>query len=84
MIPAITNELANTVKNSALLSVIAVNELMKIGYGLINRYFLVFEVLIELTIMYLITIGFLMWISNYLENKVFAFGGAVGLRQEAR
>jgi polar amino acid transport system permease protein len=84
MIPAITNELANTVKNSALLSVIAVNELMKIGYGLINRYFLVFEVLIQLAILYLITIGLLLWVSNYLENRVFAFSGAIGLRQEAR
>lgn len=84
MIPAITNELANTVKNSALLSVIAVNELMKIGYGLINRYFLVFEVLIQLTFLYLITIGFLLWVSNYLENRVFAFSGAIGLKQEAR
>lgn len=84
MIPSITNELANTVKNSALLSVIAVNELMKIGYGMINRYFLVFEVLIQLTVLYLLTIGFLLWVSNYLENRVFAFGGAMGLRQEAR
>ncbi|GIK42556.1 MAG: glutamine ABC transporter permease [Chloroflexota bacterium] len=84
MIPAITNELANTVKSSALLSVIAVNELLKIGNGIITRTFYVYEVLLEMAILYLLVVGFLIWISNYLENRVFSFGRGVGLSQEAR
>jgi polar amino acid transport system permease protein len=84
MIPPITNELANTVKSSALLSVIAVNELLKVGNGIINSTFVVYEVLLMMAIMYVITIGFLLWISNYLENRVFAFGGSIGLGQDAR
>lgn len=84
MIPPITNELANTVKSSALLSVIAVNELLKIGNGIITRTFYVYEVLIEMAILYLLVIGFLIWISNYLENRVFAFGRNIALSQEAR
>jgi len=84
MIPPITNELANTVKNSALLSVIAVNELLKVGNGLINSTFVVYEVLIEMAILYLLTIGFLLWVSNHLENRIFAFDGAIGFGQEAR
>jgi His/Glu/Gln/Arg/opine family amino acid ABC transporter permease subunit len=77
MIPALTNELSNVIKASALLSVIAVNELTKIGNKIIYETFYFFEVLIEVALLYLIVIGLLGWISNYLENKTFAYGEAI-------
>jgi polar amino acid transport system permease protein len=73
MIPALTNELTNVIKASALLSVIAVNELTKIGNKIIYETFYFFEVLIEVALLYLIVISILAWISRYLENKVFAY-----------
>mgnify|MGYP003974700859 CR=1 FL=1 len=73
MIPALTNELTNVIKASALLSVIAVNELTKIGNKIIYETFYFFEVLIEVAVLYLIVISLLAWVSRYLENKVFAY-----------
>ncbi|NPV75701.1 MAG: amino acid ABC transporter permease [Anaerolineae bacterium] len=77
MIPALTNELSNVIKASALLSVIAVNELTKVGNKIIYETFYFFEVLIEVAVLYLIVIGVLGWISSYFENKVFAYGEAI-------
>lgn len=69
MIPALTNELANVIKASSLLSVISVNELTKVGNALIFEHFVFSEVLIQVAIMYLIIVSLLMWISSQLESK---------------
>ncbi len=69
-LPPITNELINVVKASALLSVISVNELTKIMNDVIFEYFVVIEVLLEATIMYLIIISVLVYISRYFEKKL--------------
>ena len=69
-LPPITNELINVIKASALLSVISVNELTKIMNDIIFEYFVVIEVLIEATIMYLIIISILVFISRYFEKKL--------------
>ncbi len=69
-LPPITNELINVVKASALLSVISVNEITKIMNDVIFEYFVVIEVLLEATIMYLIIISFLVYISRYFEKKL--------------
>jgi len=74
MLPALTNELINVIKASALLSVIAVNELTKVGNAIIYNTFYFAEVLLEVAILYMFVIGVLAWLSKYLENKVFAFG----------
>ncbi len=84
MIPALTNELANVVKTSSLLSVIAVNELTQIGNALIFQHFVFAEVLIEVSILYLILIGVLTWISSHFENHVFDFGTLARSRQSVR
>ena len=69
-LPPITNELINVVKASALLSVISVNELTKIMNDVIFEYFVVIEVLLEATIMYLLIISVLVYISRYFEKKL--------------
>ena len=69
-LPPITNELINVVKASALLSVISVNELTKIMNDVIFEYFVVVEVLLEATIMYLIIISVLVYISRYFEKRL--------------
>lgn len=69
-LPPITNELINVVKASALLSVISVNEITKIMNDVIFEYFVVIEVLIEATIMYLIIISVLVALSRYFERKL--------------
>ena len=51
-LPPLTNELANVIKASSLLSVISVNELTKVANDLIFVHFVVIEVLIELTCLY--------------------------------
>ena len=68
-LPPLTNELANVIKASSLLSVISVNELTKVANDLIFVHFVVVEVLIELTCLYLIIVGFLMFLSKYMEAK---------------
>lgn len=68
-LPPLTNELANVVKASSLLSVISVNELTKVANDLIFVNFVVIEVLIELTLLYLLIIGALMAASRWLEAR---------------
>jgi His/Glu/Gln/Arg/opine family amino acid ABC transporter permease subunit len=77
MLPALTNELINVIKASALLSVIAVNELTKVGNAIIYNTFYFVEVLLEVAVLYMLVIGALSWLSKYLENKVFSFGAAL-------
>ena len=67
-LPPLTNELANVIKASALLSVISVNELTKVANDIIFEYFVVIEVLIELTVLYIVIIGSLLWLSRVLEK----------------
>ncbi len=69
-LPPLTNELANVVKASSLLSVISVNELTKVANDLIFVHFVVIEVLIQLTALYLLIIGVLMAVSRWLEARL--------------
>ncbi|MEM0907195.1 MAG: amino acid ABC transporter permease [Pseudomonadota bacterium] len=68
-LPPLTNELANIIKASSLLSVISVNELTKVANDLIFVHFVVVEVLIELTLLYLVIVGILMLLSRHLEAR---------------
>lgn len=67
-LPPLTNELANVIKASSLLSVISVNELTKVANDLIFTHFLVIEVLIQLTLLYMVVVGALMAFSRWLEE----------------
>ncbi|MEM9157006.1 MAG: amino acid ABC transporter permease [Cyanobacteria bacterium P01_F01_bin.33] len=72
MLPPLTNELANVIKASSLLSVISVNELTKVGNDLIFENFVVAEVLIPVAALYLMIVSVLSLLSRYLEERVFA------------
>ena len=48
---------------------ISVNELTKVANELIYIHFVVIEVLIELTVLYLVVVGSLMWLSRWLERR---------------
>jgi His/Glu/Gln/Arg/opine family amino acid ABC transporter permease subunit len=69
-LPPLTNELANVVKASSLLSVISVNELTKVANDLIFESFVVIEVLIQLTALYLLVVGVLMGLSRQFERRL--------------
>ncbi len=69
ILPPLTNELANVIKASALLSVISVNELTKVANDLIFVHFVVIELIIELTVLYLLVVGSLMWFARWLEKR---------------
>lgn len=69
ILPPFANEVANLVKASALLSVISLNELTKVGNDIIYENFVVIEVLIELTFAYLVIVGSMMWVARYLEAR---------------
>lgn len=69
-LPPLTNELANVIKASSLLSVISVNELTKVANDLIFMHFVVIEVLIQLTLLYLVIVGALMATSRWLEARL--------------
>ncbi len=69
ILPPLTNELANVIKASALLSVISVNELTKVANDIIFEYFVVIEVLIELAVLYIVIIGGLIWLSRAFERR---------------
>ena len=69
-LPPLTNELANVIKATSLLSVISVNELTKVANDLIFVHFVVVEVIIQLTVLYLVIVGLLMLISKHLEARL--------------
>jgi len=72
MIPPLTNELASTIKNTSLLSVIAVFELTKAGNSIIQREFIFFEVFFVVAIYYLVVVQLVTTVANVLERRVFA------------
>jgi len=69
-LPPLTNELANVIKSTSLLSVISVNELTKVANDLIFVHFVVVEVIIQLTVLYLVIVGLLMLLSKHLEARL--------------
>lgn len=71
MIAPLTNELANLIKASSNLMIIAVYELTKAGYAIISSTFKYAEVLALVTILYLIMIQVITRISSYLERSAF-------------
>jgi len=72
MIPPLTNELASTIKNTSLLSVIAVFELTKAGNSIIQREFIFFEVFFVVAFYYLVVVQSVTTVANVLERRVFA------------
>lgn len=75
MIPPLTNEFANLVKASSVLSVIAVYELTRAGHAIIASSYKFAEVLIVVAALYFLTIQILSWGASYLEREVFTYRG---------
>jgi His/Glu/Gln/Arg/opine family amino acid ABC transporter permease subunit len=73
MIPPLTNELANLIKASSVLSIIALYELTRAGEAIIASTYKYAEVLILMSILYFAVIQSLINGSNYLEKNVFNF-----------
>jgi len=75
MIPPLTNELANLVKASSVLSIIAVYELTRAGQAIIASSYKFAEVLILVAALYFVTIQLLSWGAAYLEQQLFTYRG---------
>lgn len=70
MLPPLTNELANVIKASALLSVISVHEITQVGNALIFETFVVIEIMVQMTVLYLLIVGSLSSFSQWLERRL--------------
>lgn len=75
MIPPLTNELANLIKASSVLSIIAVYELTRAGQAIIASSYKFAEVLILVAALYFLTIQLLSWGTAYLEHQLFTDRG---------
>jgi His/Glu/Gln/Arg/opine family amino acid ABC transporter permease subunit len=75
MIPPLTNELANLIKASSVLSIIAVYELTRAGQAIIASSYKFAEVLILVAALYFLTIQLLSWGTAYLEQQLFTDRG---------
>jgi polar amino acid transport system permease protein len=70
ILPPLTNELANIIKASALLSVISVHEISQVGNALIFETFVVVEILVQMTLLYLVIVGSMTMLSRRLERSL--------------
>ncbi|MBI1383774.1 MAG: ABC transporter permease subunit [Rhizobiales bacterium] len=70
ILPPLTNELANVIKASALLSVISVHEIAQVGNALIFETFVVVEIVVQMTLLYLVIVGVLSHLSRTLERRL--------------
>jgi|SRR5665213_1876026 len=70
MIPPMTNELISLVKNSSLLSVIAVYELTRAGQAIITTYFVPFEIYALIAIYYYVIVSVLASLSRFVERRL--------------
>jgi polar amino acid transport system permease protein len=77
MIPPLTNELANLIKASAVLSVIAVLEVTKIANSIRAATFKSTEIYILVALLYFVVIQLLIRVANYLEQNVFTYQPSV-------
>jgi polar amino acid transport system permease protein len=76
MIPPLTNELANVVKASSLLSIVAVREITHVGNALIFEYFVFFEVIIQMAVMYLAITSVVQLLARAAEKRFASAYGA--------
>jgi len=70
MLPAMTNELISLIKNSSLLSVIAVYELMNAAKGIIATDFVPFQIYTLVAIFYFIMVSLVASLSRYVERRL--------------
>ena len=71
IIPPLTSQLLSLIKNSSIVSVIAILDLVAVGRNLIADTFLVFEVWFTIAIIYFIINFILTFFIRYIEKKYF-------------
>ena len=70
MIPSLMNQFIIAIKDTSILSVISIRELMQSGQIIVGTTFKPFEIYGVVAIMYLILISILMYISSILERRL--------------
>ncbi|MGA1862676.1 amino acid ABC transporter permease [Deferribacter thermophilus] len=70
IIPPLTGQMVSTIKDSAILSVISIPELTFQGMELMASTYLIFEIWIIITVIYLVINTILSHFSSILENKM--------------
>ena len=68
-IPSLVNSLSATIKESSLVSVLAITELTRVSQLVYTRTFRAFEVYLAVGALYFIMIYFASYLSKYLERK---------------
>ena len=68
-LPPLTNEIITILKNSSLVSVIAVTELMRVSEQIVSRTFKPLETYLAAALLYLVMNLFLARLSAYLERR---------------
>jgi polar amino acid transport system permease protein len=84
MIPPLTNELANVVKASSLLSIVAVREITHVGNALIFENFVFLEVILQMALLYLIVTSVVQLIARAAEKRFAYVYGADQMVSEIR
>ncbi len=69
MLPPLTGEAIHMIKNSAIVSVIAVVELTTVGRNLISDTYMSFEIWFTIALVYLVVTVLLSALSSYLERR---------------
>jgi len=77
-IPSLVNSLSATIKESSLVSVLAITELTRVSQLVYTRTFRAFEVYLAVGALYFLMIYFASYISKYLEHK-FHVAGKISL-----
>jgi polar amino acid transport system permease protein len=77
-IPPLVNSFSATIKESSLVSVLAITELTRVSQLVYTRTFRAFEVYLAVGALYFIMIYFASYISKYLERK-FHIEGRISL-----
>ena len=70
MLPPLTGEAIHMIKNSAIVSVIAVVELTTIGRNIISDTYMSFEIWFTIAVVYLVVTVILSAFVSYLENRL--------------
>ena len=71
-LPPLAGQFINLIKDSALVSVIAITDLTKAGKEIVSSTFTAFEVWFTVALMYLVLTGALSWLVQRLERRLAA------------
>ena len=70
MVPSLMNQFIIAIKDTSILSVISIRELMQSGQIIVGTTYKAFEIYGIVAIMYLVLITLLMWVSKLVERRL--------------